>query len=86
MRQGKLLAEDSPEKLLSTFHTNSLEEVFLMLSRKQTEERLYEIQSESMLEDLNHTSSTVSMVMSDLNSSKDVSILYCINKYSSLLV
>lgn len=35
MRQGCLLAEDSPSNLLTSFGTNSLEDVFLILSQKQ---------------------------------------------------
>ncbi|KAK4875923.1 hypothetical protein RN001_012345 [Aquatica leii] len=38
MRQGQLLAEDSPDKLLIYYKTNSLEKVFLRLSQKQLEE------------------------------------------------
>lgn len=36
MRSGKLLAEESPHVLLSMYGCHSLEEVFLKLSRKQT--------------------------------------------------
>jgi hypothetical protein len=35
MRNGTLLAEDSPAELLKLYHCNTLEEVFLLLSRKQ---------------------------------------------------
>jgi len=35
MRSGRLLAEESPRALLSMYHCQSLEEVFLKLSRKQ---------------------------------------------------
>jgi hypothetical protein len=35
MRSGKLLAEESPHVLLSMYGCQSLEEVFLKLSRKQ---------------------------------------------------
>jgi len=35
MRSGRLLAEESPRVLLSMYHCQSLEEVFLKLSRKQ---------------------------------------------------
>lgn len=35
MRSGKLLAEESPSALLTTYNCLSLEEVFLKLSRKQ---------------------------------------------------
>ncbi|XP_049823696.1 ABC transporter G family member 20 isoform X3 [Aethina tumida] len=37
MRSGKLLAEESPHVLLSMYGCQSLEEVFLKLSRKQTQ-------------------------------------------------
>lgn len=35
MRSGKLLAEESPDALLSMYQAQTLEEVFLKLSRKQ---------------------------------------------------
>lgn len=35
MRSGKLLAEESPQVLLSMYNCQNLEEVFLKLSRKQ---------------------------------------------------
>lgn len=38
MRSGRLLAEESPRVLLSTYNCQSLEEVFLKLSRKQGSE------------------------------------------------
>lgn len=38
MRSGRLLAEESPQVLLQTYGCNSLEEVFLKLSRKQGNE------------------------------------------------
>ncbi|XP_014222492.1 ABC transporter G family member 20-like isoform X2 [Trichogramma pretiosum] len=38
MRNGQLLAETSPDELLSTFHCSTLEEAFLQLSRRQNEE------------------------------------------------
>ena len=37
MRSGRLLAEESPQVLLSMYGCQSLEEVFLKLSRKQGE-------------------------------------------------
>ncbi|XP_076266304.1 ABC transporter G family member 23-like isoform X2 [Rhynchophorus ferrugineus] len=40
MRGGKLLAEESPARLLTFFQTETLEEAFLILSRKQEEGRL----------------------------------------------
>lgn len=38
MRSGRLLAEESPQVLLSMYGCQSLEEVFLKLSRKQGNE------------------------------------------------
>lgn len=35
MRNGILLAEDSPENILTAFNTSSLEDAFLILSQKQ---------------------------------------------------
>lgn len=35
MRSGKLLAEEAPQVLLSMYRCQSLEDVFLKLSRKQ---------------------------------------------------
>lgn len=35
MREGVLLAEESPEMLMARCNTNTLEEAFLILSRKQ---------------------------------------------------
>ncbi|KAL1498317.1 hypothetical protein ABEB36_009133 [Hypothenemus hampei] len=40
MRGGKLLAEESPARLLSLFQTDTLEEAFLILSRNQEEGRI----------------------------------------------
>ncbi|XP_017786452.1 PREDICTED: ABC transporter G family member 23-like [Nicrophorus vespilloides] len=40
MREGRLLAEESPERLLRIFDTDTLENVFLILSRQQEEGRL----------------------------------------------
>lgn len=37
MRQGRLLAEESPQDLISKFRADTLEEVFLELSRRQVE-------------------------------------------------
>lgn len=39
MRTGRLLAEESPAVLLSMYRCQSLEEVFLKLSRKQGQSR-----------------------------------------------
>lgn len=35
MRNGILLAEDTPEKIMNRFESNSIEEAFLILSQKQ---------------------------------------------------
>lgn len=35
MRNGILLAEDTPEKIMNKFESNSIEEAFLILSQKQ---------------------------------------------------
>lgn len=35
MRSGRLLAEESPQALLTTYRCKNLEDVFLQLSRKQ---------------------------------------------------
>ncbi|XP_018577430.1 ABC transporter G family member 23 isoform X2 [Anoplophora glabripennis] len=43
MREGRLLAEESPNRLLSIFNTDTLEDVFLILSRRQEEGRLDEL-------------------------------------------
>ncbi|KAI7815043.1 ABC subfamily G member 21 [Rhyzopertha dominica] len=40
MREGRLLAEESPSQLLNLFRKDTLEEVFLILSRRQEEGRL----------------------------------------------
>lgn len=42
MRDGRLLAEESPARLLSMFQTEVLEDVFFILSQKQSEGRLEE--------------------------------------------
>jgi hypothetical protein len=59
MRSGKLLAEESPHVLLSMYGCQSLEEVFLKLSRKQG--------SNSNTNELN-ISNNVSLVCSCLQS------------------
>lgn len=38
MRNGILLAEDSPTRIMSKFESNSIEEAFLILSQKQGED------------------------------------------------
>lgn len=40
MRGGVLLAEDSPNNIISTFNTDTLEEAFLMLCKKQGSEEM----------------------------------------------
>lgn len=45
MRDGCLLAEESPEKLLQTFQVDYLEDVFLILSRRQNEGRLNQLKT-----------------------------------------
>jgi len=47
MRGGCLLAEKSPDQLLATYGCDSLEDVFLKLSREQTNNQLNAIQAES---------------------------------------
>lgn len=54
MRNGKLLAEESPERLMNLFGTDTLEEVFLILSRQQEEGRLRDNGS-SIADDLNNS-------------------------------
>jgi hypothetical protein len=39
MRDGTLLAEDSPDSLIRKFECDNLEDVFLMLSRRQEESK-----------------------------------------------
>jgi ABC-type multidrug transport system ATPase subunit len=39
MRDGTLLAEDGPESLIRKFECDNLEDVFLMLSRRQEESK-----------------------------------------------
>lgn len=62
MRGGRLLAEESPEKLLQLFNTDSLEQVFLNLSKQQEEGRLAEV-DHLPVEDQNN-----SIVMGSMNS------------------
>ncbi|VEN54162.1 unnamed protein product [Callosobruchus maculatus] len=70
MREGRLLAEESPGRLLQVFDTDTLEEVFLILSKRQEEGRLDDIssyptvaddQNNSMVEMMPYTGSTVSV-------------------------
>lgn len=62
LRGGRLLAEESPEKLLQLFNTDSLEKVFLNLSKQQEEGRLAEVE-ELPVEDQNN-----SIIMGSINS------------------
>lgn len=72
MREGKILAEESPEKLIASFGTETLEEVFLILSRKQDEAKLNNAIASMDSPDDTHMGSTnasnVSLVMTDLGS------------------
>lgn len=76
MRGGKILAEESPEKLIASFGTETLEEVFLILSRKQDESKLNSAIASMDTPDDSHmnantgstNTSTVSLVMTDLGS------------------
>lgn len=69
MREGRLLAEESPSRLLEIFNTDTLENVFLILSRRQEEGRLDNLnkptsapQSSSVLDSSTvHTGSTISV-------------------------
>lgn len=77
LRQGRLLAEESPDNLLSMFHTQSLEEVFLSLSQLQTEGRLQDYQNDNDIHhsDMSSMHSSVSnndIAMTDFNGSKDI--------------
>ncbi|KRT81367.1 hypothetical protein AMK59_5794, partial [Oryctes borbonicus] len=69
MREGRLLAEESPEKLMNLFRCETLEEVFLILCKQQEEGQLREL--EYMLEDqqngfLHNAESQSSMAMSEI--------------------
>ncbi|XP_030758444.1 ABC transporter G family member 20-like isoform X2 [Sitophilus oryzae] len=49
VRNGKLLAENSPSALMHKYQTNTLEEAYLMLSREQDERTLHQLtESDSM--------------------------------------
>ncbi|XP_056637728.1 uncharacterized protein LOC130445863 [Diorhabda sublineata] len=43
MREGRLLAEESPSRLLTLFNSETLEQVFLLLSKRQEDGRLSEL-------------------------------------------
>ncbi|XP_074031882.1 uncharacterized protein [Leptinotarsa decemlineata] len=55
MREGKLLVEESPSRLLTIFNTATLEEVFLILSRRQEEGRLENIDQQAIADDQNNS-------------------------------
>lgn len=55
MREGRLLAEESPGRLLTLFQTDSLEDVFLALSKRQEEGRLDEVNFDNVADDQNNT-------------------------------
>lgn len=85
MREGRLLAEESPSRLLTIFNTETLEEVFLILSRRQEEGRLDNLnahpitdeQNNSMIDTERCTGSTVTVVSEVSNerqASTDVSL------------
>ncbi|KAJ8920069.1 hypothetical protein NQ315_011723 [Exocentrus adspersus] len=70
MREGYLLAEESPTRLLQIFNTETLEEAFLILSRRQEEGRLENLdqpvaddQNNSVIE---HAPSTTSVATFDI--------------------
>lgn len=47
MRNGKILAQESPQMLLSTYNKTTLEEVFLLLSQRQETNLIQETDSTS---------------------------------------
>lgn len=75
MREGRLLAEESPAQLLRLFRTDSLEEVFLILSKRQEEGKLTNVEFERVADDDNNcvmpsvNTSTTSIPMSELGHS-----------------
>lgn len=78
MREGRLLAEESPSKLLTLFGTDSLEEVFLILSKRQEEGKLDEI--ENLADDDNNSviqsvmDSTTSIPMLELGNTSSTAV------------
>lgn len=81
MREGHLLAEESPNRLLSIFNTETLEEVFLILSRRQEEGRLdnlsYAISDDQNNSVIERGTSTTSVATFDIaHGSTDVCLLY----------
>ncbi|RZC34174.1 ABC transporter G family member, partial [Asbolus verrucosus] len=65
MRNGKLLAEESPTKLLNIFQTEVLEEVFFILSQRQSEGRLNELTLAGSLTQVQNSNTDVSLVSFD---------------------
>lgn len=78
MREGRLLAEESPAQLLNLFRTDSLEEVFLILSKRQEEGRLSNMEFDRVADDENNcviqsvNTSTTSIPLTDLGTSSTV--------------
>lgn len=88
MREGRLLAEESPETLITLFRCDTLEDVFLILCKQQEEGHLREL--EYLADDqrnggLQNAESASSMAMSEIgHGSLDVSFpLYRIS-FSSI--
>lgn len=67
MRDGKLLAEESPARLLQLFHTDTLEEAFLILSRNQEEGRI-----NRALEAANHPDHNANRVLDSASSTTSI--------------
>lgn len=55
MREGRLLAEESPSRLLTLFNSETLEDVFLTLSRRQEEGKLPAVSSLPVVDDQNNS-------------------------------
>ncbi|CAH1102725.1 unnamed protein product [Psylliodes chrysocephalus] len=55
MREGRLLAEESPSRLLTLFNSETLEDVFLTLSRRQEEGKLPAVSSLPIVDDQNNS-------------------------------
>lgn len=78
MRSGKLLAEQSPDALLSMYQAQTLEEVFLKLSQKQeqgTSESPKPIEAQN--ERFTKTLTTNGDIELEFNNAKNVSIKNC---------
>lgn len=72
MRNGKILIQDTPQKLLATFQTNTLEEAFLILSQKQNEQMNNAKAISGTAQDISSTSTSVESFPASYGS-KDVS-------------